>query len=850
MITWWCIEKYQRRQIMRLLTILVVACSATHILCGARSQDLNPSEWTIYIANSACSDYTWGFDEPQTRRAFADVVKAHLDEMNRTDGATAINRDHYNLSITQEALMFMEFYPERKPELIRRIREGRISVGAFLNNNLWGFQSVESEIRNLYTARRLEQEWGASVRVAQHIEEPAMPWGAASILAASGFRWLMVPYLDYDSSFKQLSNPPLFDWRGPDGSGIRVLMDNWASQKANYVQGRYLLSDTSRIKSDWLPHYKALGNQYPLRIIAALGTHGDNSPTSGTQARGFADAIITYNADPAKHATLVNSTLPEIASEFDKREAKRHFLPAISGDFGISWDAWPVTLAKYAAGMRSGERSFLAAEALIARVARDAPDLRRQSASQHQLAEWDLTMLADHAWNGASDANRKVNAGLRHQWSEQLTQLNAQLEDQAWQAAGFMAAPDTLTIFNSLSFPRSALVRAEITARTPYVDGAPSQTVEEDGKSFLYFVSPQIPAFQFLAVHLKSGLSRTSRAPRMRASDSELESPSYRLQVDTKTGAVNSLLDKRSGKELVHSGKALAQTVFFNGKDHPLQEVHSQLLANGPVLARLKVTGTVEGMAVSNTITLYAQVGRIDFDIQIHKPVTTEEQRVMQVFPLSTAGEERIETTGAVIRPAPKPAGDLLPGADPNRFVVQGFVDVSGDDGGVTIAPLDAFLLRRDLGAVSFEALGNDQNYKESTHDQNGITDFRFRYVLSSHQGGYNGARAFSWSRDVANPLMVRMGTVAKNVLGNETVNVDSGRAIATAFKLADGQGDILRIWETSGRSGPITVKVPGYRQVVLTDLIERDIKPLPIVEGKVTFDLAGSGFACLRLVR
>ena len=783
------------------LKLLLFVCFAAPTLCGAHAQDPKPSDWTIYIANSACSDYTWGFDEPQTRRAFADVVKAHLDEMNRTD-------DRYNLSITQEALMFVEFYPERKPELIQRIREGRISVGAFLNNNLWGFQSVESEIRSLYTARRMEQEWGANVRVAQHIEEPAMPWGAASILAASGFRWLMVPYLDYDSSFKQLSNPPLFEWRGPDGSGIRVLMDNWASQKANYVQGKYLLSDTSRIKSEWLPHYTALGDQYPLRIIAALGTHGDNSPTSGTQARGYADAIAAYNADPGKRATLVNATLPQIAAEFDKLEAKEHFLPAVSGDFGISWDAWPVTLAKYAAGMRSGERSFLAAEAMIARVARDAPDLRRQSASQHQLAEWNFTMLADHAWNGADDANRKVNAGLRRKWSEQLTRLNVQLEEQAWQAAGFMNRTDNLTMFNSLSFQRSGLVRTEIGGKTAYVDGIASQTVEEDGKSFLYFVSPQIPAFQFSAVHVKGGLSRTGLANPLHASDSELESPFYRLQVDTKTAGVTSLLDKRSGKELVQSGKALAQTIFFNGKDHQLQQTHSQLLANGPVLARLKVSGTVEGIEVSNTITLYARLDRIDFDIQIHKPVTTEEQRVMQLFPLSTAGHERIETTGAVIRPALKPAGDLLPGADPNRFVVQGFVDISGSDGGVTIAPLDAFLLRRDLGAVSFEALGNDQNYKEATRDQNGVTDFRFRYVLSSHQGGYDGARAFSWSRDVANPLMVRMGSVAKKVLANEPVNVDSGRAIATAFKLADGEGDVLRIWETSGRSGPITIKV------------------------------------------
>ena len=95
----------------------------------------------------------------------------------------------------------------------------------------------------------------------------------------------------------------------------------------------------------------------------------------------------------------------------------------------------------------------------------------------------------------------------------------------------------------------------------------------------------------------------------------------------------------------------------------------------------------------------------------------------------------RVETTAAVIRPYPQPEGDLLPGADTRRFAVQGFVDVSLPEGpGMTIAPLDAFALRMDLDPLSFEALGNDQNYRESIRDQHGVTDFRFRYSLRAHR--------------------------------------------------------------------------------------------------------------------
>jgi hypothetical protein len=41
---------------------------------------------------------------------------------------------------------------------------------------------------------------------------------------------------------------------------------------------------------------------------------------------------------------------------------------------------------------------------------------------------------------------------------------------------------------------------------------------------------------------------------------------------------------------------------------------------------------------------------------------------------------------------------------------------------------------------------------------------------------------------------------------------------------------------------------VPGYREVVLTDLLERDQKRLDIRDGRVTVNLKANGFATFRL--
>jgi len=832
----------------------------------AADRPTEPNGWTIYITNDNCPDYTWGYTEEQTRKSFADIVRAHLDEMNRTDSQEPHNRNSYNMAVTQEALCFVEYYPQRKAELIRRIKEGQVFVSPYLCNSLWAFQSVEGAIRTFYPARRLERDWGISIDIAEHIEEPSLPWGTASILAGCGIRWLSAPFYSYDSTFAGLKNPPLFFLEGPDGGRIRVVMDTWASNKSSYTQGVHLLRNPDAIVKEWLPHYKRMGEAYPLRAILASGTHGDISPNSGNQARGFADSIIKYNSQQVPHPELINAALPQFCRAVDEAQAKTPFMPTLRGCFGHSWDLWPVSLAKYAADMRQAERVFLAAEALVSVASLRYPDISGQTQKDREQAEWYWSMLSDHAWNGNSEANKLHNAELRKKWSEQFNRIAQDLLQRGWQALALKPDKENITIFNPLSLPRKALVRIEDPPEDlggVFIDGEQVnfQVVSEQGKSILYFVCPKIPGFGFEQVILKPGAQSTlqtdkpAAAGKLSAAPTQLESPYYRLTVDLTTGGISSLVHKATTTELLvpSAGRSLCQTIYFAGKEYTLKDVKSEVIGTGPVLARLKITGSTQVIQVTSFVTAYAELDQVDFDIHIEKPVTTKEQRLCQVFPVLTKEAElRIETTGAVIRPRPQPAGDLLRGADTRRFAVQGFVDASAPGGmGVTIAPIDAFALRLDLDPITFEALGNDQNYREVTQDQHGITKFRFRYALRARAGGYNAPDAFAFSRSAASPLLAVWGAIPENV-PNAVIELDPARAIATSLKPADEEsagGSILRLWEVAGRSEPLSVGIKGYRKAVLTDLLERDISDLKIVGDRVTIDLNAHGFSCLRLL-
>jgi hypothetical protein len=846
---------------MMRIWLVCLASTLPEIVTAVRAEEPGTGPWTVYVANDNCPDYTWGLTEEQTRQAFADVVRGHLDEMKRTDGQPSESRDRYNMAVTQEALCFVEKYPQRQQELIDRIKEGRVYVSPYLCNSLWGMQSAEGVLRTFYPARRLEREWGIPLTTAHHIEEPSLPWGTATLLAGCGIRHLTNPYLGYDTTFGELQCPPLFSLEGPDGSRIKVWLDRFASSKSNYTQGAAMLRKPDSIEREWIAHYAGRGAGYPLRSILASGTHGDISPHSGNQAREFAEALIRYNAQTGDHPKLVNATFPMFWQAVEEAEAKQPFLPVVRGCFGHSWDLWPVSLAKYVAALREGERSLLAAETLLAVTAGGRLDPDAALCRQQQRAEWCWAMLSDHAWNGTDERNKRHNAGLRRQWGEELNRLADEIEQAAWSRVAVPREPSSLVVFNSLNAARRDLVcvsgvdAAGIAGVRAGNELLPVQPVNEGGRTAVCFVAPEVPGFGFREAELVEQAAPCASEAGLKASETLLEGPFYRLVPDTKTGGIASLVHVASGNELIAAGqnRTLCQTVYFDGQERLLENVRVEPLAAGPVFARLRISGTAPGMTVENLVTVYAQLDRVDFDLRIEKQPSGKEERLCHVFPLlGRDATLRAASSGAIVRPRPQPAGDLLPGADTRRFAVQEFVSVARDDLAVTLVPYDAFVLRLDLDPLTIEALGNDQNHREVLHDQDGQTQFRFRYSLRANAGGYRGAEAVAFARSATTPLRSRMGQLAATEIAAPRIHIDAARAVSTCLKPADDPqagGLVLRVWEVAGRDGPLRIGVTGFRKAVATDLLERDQAPLPILDGAVEVGLRPHGFAAIRLL-
>ena len=385
--------------------------------------------------------------------------------------------------------------------------------------------------------------------------------------------------------------------------------------------------------------------------------------------------------------------------------------------------------------------------------------------------------------------------------------------------------------------------------RGPDGRALPSQRVLEGDQPVLYFVSPPLRPFEALTLGLATGAPPPPTV--LTATPTSLEGPFYRLRIDPRTGGLASLVHKPTGRELVVAGpRTLGQTVYHDGAEAPVGDVRSDVEILGPVLTRLHVSYRTGPAETDLFVTLFADVDRVDLDYRVVKKPSAAEERLVHVFPIASEGAVlRLDTTGAVIRPRLAPEGDLLKGANTRRFAVQGFADVSSPRGGVTIAPLDAFLLRNDLEPLSFQALGSDQNHEESTKDQGGATDFRFRYALRAHAGDFDEADAFAWGRSVAMPVDATRGRISRIPAPGPVV--DPARAIVLALKAPDdpaARGVVVRLRETAGRSGPVAIEVPRRKRATRLDLLEREQGELKITDGTLLLDLPAHGFAALRL--
>ena len=219
------------------------------------------------------------------------------------------------------------------------------------------------------------------------------------------------------------------------------------------------------------------------------------------------------------------------------------------------------------------------------------------------------------------------------------------------------------------------------------------------------------------------------------------------------------------------------------------------------------------------TLTLYADLERIDICNELHKEPCADKEQINYAFPFDVPGRRyRLETPGAIIVPGDIAyGGEQRPGSGQAVNLIRHFVEIYNDELGVTLVSLDTGVVQfghrtqaeapqqpdPDNSTVLSLALSNLLDWNEILHDQHQVRDFRFRYALYPHGGGCDAVRAVHHGMDRAQDLLAVMlksqqvGTLPADQ--HSFLEVQPGNAIPTALKVAaesSGTDIVLRLWE------------------------------------------------------
>ncbi len=794
--------------------------------------------------------------------------------------------------------------PERREKVRAAFKEGRFVVHALPFTTHTELLEVEDLVRGLGHAARLSREAGLPLpRDAKMTDVACHAWIVPTLLRRAGVEFL---HIGCNAACRSPQVPVLFWWEGPDGSRVLTM----------YTAESY---GTGLVAPKGWPH------KTWLALIHTGDNHGP--PTPAEVDKLFAEA--------EKRLPGVKVRIGRLSDFSDAILAEKPELPVVRADMPDSWIHGPLCDPAGAALARDVRPKIGAAEGLHTQLA--AWGVKGPEVAPTAAAAWEQSLLyGEHTWGGAlywvsSYAGSKVKFPYGEEWKADRERGRFKRLEESWaehtayiEKARDLALPllagsleslgksvsvsgEGVVVYNPLPWKRDGIVELKGTSEDRWSlqrAGAEESVPAHHRGDSARFAVRDIPPMGY-ATYLKVAGRGVPGGPRLDMDSNTIEGPFFKVVLDPARGAVKSLVDKRSGRELVDAGsehgfgrylyerfdadypanylKAYvkikadwATNEIGKPKMPPASEVPYR--AAGPekceqgftrsavfVSAEMKSKpGGGVPHAVTTRVTLYRDLPWVDFEVTLHqKPADPWPEAGWLCFPFAVeAPQFRLGRQGSIV----DPARDLIAGSNRHIFGVTTGVAVFDAQGrGAGMCAPDSPLVSLDapgLWKYSPDFVPKRPAVYVNLFNNQWTTNFRMW-----NEGTWT-ARVRIWSFEKYDPeasLVTPSWEARLPLLASETgggggrlpasqagLQLSRQGVLVTAFGAnPDGEGTLLRLWEETGKGGPCRVTLPkglAASSAQPCDLRGRPLgKPLPVRDG--AFEAAIDAFAPATLI-
>ena len=758
--------------------------------------------------------------------------------------------------------------PERREEILRALKDGRLVVHALPFNTQTESLDLEDLVRGLTFSAELARENGLPLpRAAKMTDVPEHTWILPTLLKHAGVNFFQV---GCNGGSTPMRVPPLFWWQGLDGS---------------------------RLLTSYSPHYGTgliPPDDWPYATWLALIVAGDNHgpPT--------ADEVDKLLKQAARELPGVKIKFGRLEDFYDAIIAERNKIPVVRGDMPDTWihgfESMPVE-TKIAWDVRPLESAVGVLDTELRAAGLNPPPLAPALANAYEnsLLYSEHTFGFDSAkaggWRYGADWEKARAEGKyalfeksfddKREYIRTTANIITDAFNQRMQllAQNVSAGGSRIVVFNPLPWPRGGEV-----------------VVNKAGETIRFFADA-VPPCGYKTFHPPVHTRAIETFP---AGAAVIENVFFQLKIDAARGCIASLTDLRTGRELVSAGDSdgfgqylherfAATDVEAFTKAYCGQSALANGWANkdfgkpkmpGPdesPYARITLTNwtvSVQRDAVAQTITLrctnaapLAKAVTMRYVLYEARPYFDIEWSMddKTANPIPEGGwiclpfaidhpAFRLARLGSII----DPAKDIIDGGNRHLLCLNSGMTVTGPDGfGVGLCPLDSPLVSLDepgLWKFSLRFIPKRARVFVNLHNNQWDTNFplwqegswtsRIRlWIVRGRRDEAKHLLAPSW--EARAPLAAAFADGAGGKLPAQSGGLELSRrgVLVTSFG-ADPYGDktLLRLWEVAGDSGKLTVKLPAglnaTRAVPVNLRGEPDGKPVAVRNGSFKVNL------------
>jgi alpha-mannosidase len=299
-----------------------------------------------------------------------------------------------------------------------------------------------------------------------------------------------------------------------------------------------------------------------------------------------------------------------------------------------------------------------------------------------------------------------------------------------------------------------------------------------------------------------------------------LENQFFRIDLDA-NGEISAIYDKRAGRDVLEPGQTANQLIafedrplnydawdidiFYAEKPYPIRDVQRiAVVERGPIRGGVEIARRFLKSTIRQRILIYAELPRIDIATEID---WHEHQILLKAgFPVAiNAARASYEIQfGVVERPTHRNTS-----WDVARFetCAQRWIDLS--EGGYGVALLNDSKYGHDLHdnvmrlTLLKSGINPDPNADQGLH--------RFTYALLPHAGDWREAEVVRRAAELNTPLLAYRPQAADDAQQPAEpvsfASCDAAHVQLDTIKTAeDGDGLILRVYETHNQRGPVTL--------------------------------------------